>query len=118
MKFFTLVIVLSAALATAILVFIAMDQPFTLATLGFIAWAVSPYVFFGILTKLLTQNRAIKIAFVVSILVAAFGIWAIVDAMFIHLDAQGGLIFIFAPLYQWVAVLIAAIPVYLLNDKN
>ena len=32
------------------------------------------------------------------------GLVAYVDAAFVHLDAQGGLVFVFAPLLQWAAV--------------
>ena len=70
-------------------------DPFTL-------WAVSPYGAFALLC-LAVRNRPIaaRISAVGSILAAAFGMVALIDGFFFHLDAQNGLLFIFVPLYQW-----------------
>ena len=36
-------------------------------------------------------------------LITVFGIVLYVDAVFIHIDAQGALVFLFLPAYQWFA---------------
>ena len=42
-------------------------------------------------------------------------IWMLVDAMFIHIDAQGRLVFIVVPLWQSGALLAVTLTVYSLN---
>ena len=43
------------------------------------------------------------------------GLVAYVDAAFVHLDAQGGLVFVFAPLLQWAAVVALGVACALLR---
>jgi len=73
---------------------------------GFLAWACLPY---GILLFLnIIQPGKIRkdIALLVTTaIVSGFGIILIIDAFFIHIDAQGGLVFLFIPMYQSIAAI-------------
>ena len=92
-----------------------MSNPYSQSALGLIVWAVSPY---GLLALLVTatKSRSAKFgALVLSVLASILGLALIIDAMYIHLDAQGGLVYIFAPLWQWVGLLVLALPVLFLN---
>ena len=92
-----------------------MSKPYTLTTIGFILWAISPY---GLLLFVINKTKskaAIIGGLVLSVLAVLFGLVFIIDAMYIHLDAQGGLIYIFAPLWQWVGLLVLSLPVLSLN---
>lgn len=73
---------------------------------GFGAWAVSPYIMLS--TRIRKPNITFKQSiayFIGCLLVASYGVYCLVE-MFIHPDAQGGLIFIFLPVYQWIGVTI------------
>ena len=67
------------------------------------------------MAKLVSKYVSNIAVLVLSLLIGGFDVWALVDAMFIHIDAQGGLIYIVAPLWQWVLLLLATLPVYFLN---
>jgi len=96
-----------------------MSSPISVSAMGFIAWAVSPYGYLAIMAKLVSKSVSYVAVLVLSLLIGGFGMWAFVDAMFIHIDAQGGLVYIAAPLWQWVLLMLATLPVYFLNKvKN
>jgi hypothetical protein len=71
----------------------------------FLAWAVSPYAYLYWMSGRLNASGPVKLArLIVTAIVCVGGIYIVVDSAFIHLDAQGGLIFIFLPIYQWILV--------------
>ncbi len=39
-----------------------------------------------------------------TILICSLSVAAVVDTVFIHIGAQGGLVFLFLPIYQWTVV--------------
>jgi len=77
---------------------------------GFLLWAVSPYVALAGMFRIIKAGRRRSwVRLIGSLIVAGFGAFVIVDTTFVHIDAQGGLVFLFAPLYQWFGVGIIAI---------
>ena len=48
-------------------------------------------------------------AALLAIAVSVFGMAMIVDALYVHPDAQGGLVFIVAPLWQWAGILLGGL---------
>jgi len=72
----------------------------------FFGWACLPYgillffnnIYRGIYKKDLTL-------LITTIIVSGFGAFMLIDAFFIHIDAQGGLIFLFLPVYQAIAAI-------------
>lgn len=115
MKRFTYILILAAAITTMVIGFKTMSSPISAGALGFIIWAVSPYLYLAAMTKAVSKKPSTIAVLVFALFVGAFGVWALIDAMFIHLDAQGGLIYIFAPLWQWVFLILFTLPLYLLN---
>lgn len=68
-------------------------------------WAVSPYAGLALGLRLLRRSRVASRVFAGGALaIGVLALAAYVDAAFVHLDAQGGLVFVFAPLLQWAAV--------------
>ena len=115
MKLSTYLIIIATAIVTIVIGLKTVSSPISTTALGFIGWAVSPYFYLAVMMKLLSKKASISAVLIISVLVGGFGIWMLVDAMFIHIDAQGGLVFIVAPLWQWGALLAATLPVYFLN---
>ncbi len=109
---------LTFAIATMVIGLFTLSSPYTLAAVGFIVWAMSPYGYLTLLIKLVSSKAATIAALVIAIITSVFGLGLLIDTMFIHLDAQGGLIYIFAPLWQWVGLLILSIPVFILNKAH
>jgi hypothetical protein len=73
---------------------------------GFSVWVAAPFVLMLIAVVLAHSTKAQTGVLVTSLLLALAGLLLYWDAMFVHTDAQGGLVFLFIPLYQYIAVVI------------
>jgi hypothetical protein len=92
-----------------------LSWPYTIAAISFLLWAVSPYVLLATLVNLVSSKTAIMFAFVITIVTCIFGLATIIDALYIHIDAQGALAIMAVPLWQWAGLLILSLPLTLLN---
>lgn len=73
--------------------------------LGFGIWAISPYLMLCVKAKKLNNTaRQFLTLLLGAMLIGAFGAYGIIDAMFIHPDAQGAIAFIVIPFLQWLGV--------------
>lgn len=73
----------------------------------FMLWAISPYIGLSFLTLIFKKHRLAIIGFMIgTFIISLFGVYGLIDTSFLHIDAQGGLIFIFLPIYQWFATII------------
>ena len=105
-----------ASTLTIVVGILNMDT-FTLGAMGFLVWAISPYLYGMILTKLLSKRKAIATNILLISVIATGGIFLLVDAMYIHTYPQSALVFVVIPAYQWVLLLLATLPIYLINKK-
>jgi len=90
---------------------------FALGAIGLLVWAISPYLFAAFLTKQSTHHAAITVITGISLILAIGGIFLLIDAMYIHLDAQSALVFVVIPMYQWIILLITALSLYFINKS-
>ncbi len=90
---------------------------FALGAIGFLVWAISPYLFAAFMTKRITQHAATLVVTGVSSILAVGGIFLLIDAMYIHLDAQSALVFVVIPMYQWIILLVTVLFVYTIKKK-
>jgi hypothetical protein len=119
MKFTAYMLTIATAFATLVIVLDAMSKHYSIAATGFLFWAISPYVVLALLIKNAKSKTVMAVALLVSIGVCLFGLILLVDAMYINKDAQGGLVFVVAPFWQWIGLLVVTVPVLLLNKiKN
>ncbi|WP_153015104.1 hypothetical protein [Sulfurovum riftiae] len=92
-------------------------EKFTLGAIGYLFLVFTPYLFAIYLTTWSTSKASILISLGVSFILALGGVFLIVDAMYIHPDAQGALVFPVVAVYQWAILLIILLPLYFLNKK-
>lgn len=86
--------------------------------LGLMAWCVSPYALLAFAAGAMRVSRRGAVALLVTtVLVAGAAAAAYVDAFFIHLDAQGALILVFMPVWQWVGAVIGIVVASLLPSR-
>jgi hypothetical protein len=111
-------VIAAAGLSTALIGLATINSPVSGPAVGIVAWALSPYGYLAVLIRAVTRKSATIAALVLSLLTGGFGVWGLADAMFIHPDAQGGLVFISGPLWQWVGLLLATVPVLWLNRRS
>ena len=82
--------------------------------IGFVLWGISPYLLMAWMVEH-SKTRMTQIAsFIVTIICVLFGIVTLGSIYFSH-DAQSALVFVFAPLWQWLGLLILCIPLYFMN---
>jgi len=115
--------IVAAASALATLALMVWAMTFTWSGLGFVlglmAWCVSPYLPLAFAAGGMRASRAGAIMLLVTTLVVAgaAGI-AYVDSFFIHLDAQGALILLFMPVWQWVGAVVGVVVASLLPSRR
>ena len=90
---------------------------FSLGAVGLLVWAVSPYLYGMLVTKLVSKRKAIVTLTLVLSVIVIGGVSLLIDAMYIHTDPQSALVFVVIPLYQWALLLLATLPIYLLNKQ-
>ncbi len=82
--------------------------------IGFVLWGISPYLLMAWMVEH-SETKVAQIAtFLVTIMCVIFGTVTIGSIYFSH-DAQSALVFLFAPLWQWLGLLILCIPLYFMN---
>ena len=110
LKTVTLVVVgVGVAGAVGIMLFAGGGLPRDAASLGFLAWALLPYLPLALMSRVRTGSLTFAILLAAGSLgVVGFGLFVYVYAFLIELDAQSALVFIFVPLYQWAGVLVTA----------
>lgn len=75
----------------------------------FLLWAISPLAALAWAARWFRQPRIASWVYAIGAgAIALFGLYTYVDAALIHLDPQGGLVFLFMPMVQWVAALVLA----------
>ncbi len=83
----------------------------------FALWALAPYVLLGFGTTRF-WSRPARMAAAVGAAVAVVGALALyVDAIVVHPDAQGGIVFATVPLIQAVIVLVTIATAYMLHRR-
>ena len=81
---------------------------------GFLAWACAPY---GWLIRRAgqTASRPVRVLRWVTVLVLGLGGCALlVDAAFVHPDAQSALVLLVLPVYQWILIGLSEVLAWLL----
>ena len=111
-----------AAAAIATLALMAWAASWSWSGLAFMvslmAWCVSPYVPLGFASRKPRASRKSAVALLVTVVaVAAFAAIVYVVAFFIHLDAQGALILVFMPVWQWVGAVVGVVVASLLPSR-
>jgi len=96
---------------------IGLFQSFSLSTLGYLLLVITPYLFAMLLTKWSKNHITSMVMVGTSCVLALGGVFLIVDAMYIHPDAQGGLVFPVVAVYQWAILLVISLPLYFINKK-
>jgi len=56
-----------------------------------------------------------EIILFLQVIISAVGIWGYYDTSFVHIDAQGALIFIFLPIYQIMTIILAWLLLAIVN---
>jgi hypothetical protein len=102
------IIALLMSFATAGLLLKAADLSagLTLFLVILLAWCVSPYALIALaLRGRWGSTEAVLVAFATTIAVCGFALYIYIITFFVKPDAQGGLVFLFVPLWQWIGAL-------------
>ena len=78
--------------------------------IGSLSWSCLPYGILLFFNRIESGNSKKDIALLITtIMVSGFGMFILTDALLIHIDAQGGLIFLFLPFYQVIASILGGL---------
>jgi hypothetical protein len=94
-----------------------VNKPFSLEALYFSLWGISPWIYVIFLAFFNGNIKFLKAITGLELVAGGVGIAGMVDVSYFHPDAQGGLVFIFLPLYQ-ILFLVIATPFILFFTKN
>jgi hypothetical protein len=85
------------------------DQPFGLGHIAFMSWAIMPYVAGAVLARVFRDQRRSLIIILIGLAISVgSALFIYYYSLFVHIDAQGALIFVFFPVYQLAFTLILA----------
>ena len=82
----------------------------TIYLVAFSFWSIVPYLTLMLFIHLFRKHKPSFYAANIGagiIIVASLAF--LIDSIFIHRDAQGAFLFLFLPIYQWLAILILAL---------
>ncbi len=91
---------------------------FSLKAVGFLLLAISPYLYGSLVTKWVSNQKAIILTTFVVFVLSIGGSYLLLDSMYIHPDPQSALAFVVIPIYQWGLLLLATLPIYLFNKNE
>lgn len=89
-----------------------VNSPFSLTAVYFCLWGTLPWMYVVFLTSINKNINFLKAIAALTLVVGGAGIAGIIDALYFHPDAQGGLVFVFYPLYQIAFLLIMTPLIY------
>jgi hypothetical protein len=95
-------------------VFVRALQP-TTAAAGVVltVWLLAPYLALAAWVALVRARQSTAMAAVVATLVAGGGMVFLVNMIFVHPDAQGGIAVLFTPIYQGIAAAVMTVTAFI-----
>ena len=95
-------------------VFVRALQPTTwTASVVLTLWLLAPYLALAVWLAVARTQQTRSMAAIVSILVAGGGVGFLVNAIFWHPDAQGGIAVLFTPIYQGLAAAVLTVTAFI-----
>jgi hypothetical protein len=111
-----------AALVVAVIVDIWFEQHAralpTIKVDMFSLWIAAPFALMGMAIAVGNSVLSLRVLLALSILLALSSVFFYYDTLFVHVDAQGALIFLFLPLCQLVAVAIVLLGVIIARIRT
>ncbi|MES2675943.1 MAG: hypothetical protein V4660_17025 [Pseudomonadota bacterium] len=89
----------------------------SLVALYFCLWGIVPWLYVIFLTFVNRDINFLKALAALTLVVGGLGVVGMVDVLYFHPDAQGGLVFVFFPLYQ-ITFLVVVTPLIFLFTRN
>ena len=115
MTLFTLFII---SIVSVFLYLLENSHVFALMTLYFCMLAVSPWAYASIIAACTNNTKILKTLLIASVSLAFLGFIILIDVMYIHPDNQGGLLFIWIPVWQLLFLLLTSPLLWFFREKN
>lgn len=78
-----------------------------LSNVEFTLFAIAPFLIIYILNKYISNLKVLKAILFASILCLGLNYFYF-DSLFVHSDAQGALVFLFIPIYQFIVIVVTS----------
>jgi hypothetical protein len=102
-------------LVTIILALYTMEERVSFSGVLIVFLVIVPYLFGLWLLSRTKRPAAIYLVSIIMILISVSGAYLLYDALFLHPDAQSGLVFLTIPVYGFPVVMLTAAAVYIMQ---
>lgn len=86
--------------------------------IGITLWALSPFAGLWLMAKRRQPPRGWLAIAIVAGLVVDASVWVYAEGFFVKPDAQSGLLFLFMPFWQWIAVASAIVVAAIIGSRG
>ena len=113
-------LIISIFISTALwLNIMATAGALPLLRLVFCLWGISPWLGAVLLVYKINRRRFLRLFAPLCCVMGTLASAALIDVLYIHPDAQGGLVFLAMPFYQWAALaLTTPLLLFVTREKN
>ncbi len=94
------VLIMSVALISVMISLDAASRPYEYYFFGILFWVVLPYIIVIMVVRGIKSRISNIVVSFVSIAICFYGLFSIIAAIYVDLDPQSSLTFIFTPLWQ------------------
>lgn len=113
MKILALTLLVASFVVTVVACWPDTGSLLSVAGLKFFLWPLSPYLLVALLVGLARKGTAMNAMLVVCVVAAALGTALIINALYLHTDAQGALVVLLVPALQWGMLIVVGLPLLL-----
>lgn len=118
MKKLTLFVLLIIAISVSIFNLKIVSNVFSPYALKSTLWGLCPWLYLAFICFFINNTKKLIAILSVAIIFGVLDIGIIVDTIFFHPDAQGGLVFLFIPLWQLVLFAFITPFIFILGNKK
>ena len=118
LKKLTYFITMLAIISTLGIGIYAMGDQVKMSGLFILLLVILPYVAGAWVLSRMKLKKTIRVHSFVLLLISILSTSMLIDAMFIHPDAQGGVVFFVLPVFQFPAVLLSTAYCFLVQSKS
>ena len=118
MKKITFLVLLIIALSVSIFNLKIISNVFSLYALKSTLWGLCPWLYLAFICFFINNPKKLIAILSIAIIFGGLGIGIIVDTLFFHPDAQGGLVFLFIPLWQLVLFAFITPFIFIFGNKK
>ncbi len=118
MRKLTFIALLILAISVSILNLKSINNVFSLYALKSALWGLCPWLYLAFICFFANNTKKLIAILSVAIIFGGLGLGIMADTLFFHPDAQGGLVFLFIPLWQLILFVFLTPFLYIFGNEK